>query len=69
MNNWNDQQWKLYEATSITIRLADLDRFIDAMELLADGARLTEAARAAWETYIPDMAELRDKEYQKIKAA
>jgi len=63
---WADEQWRVYEQATVTIKLVDLDRFVTAMELLRDGARLTNAARQAWGTYIPPMFRLLVDECSKI---
>ena len=64
--NWTAEQWQVYEEMTVTIKLADLDRFVSAMELLRDGSRLTTEARQAWGTYIPPMLRLLVEEYGKI---
>lgn len=63
---WTDEQWRVYEQATVTIKLSDLDRFVTAMELLRDGSRITNEARQAWSTYIPPMFQLLVDECGKI---
>ena len=46
--NWTEAQWKEYAEKEMTITLEQMGVFLDACELLRDGARLNSNEREAW---------------------
>ena len=52
--NWTEAQWKEYAEKEMTITLEDLGRFLDACELLRDGARLNSNEREVWKDVIAE---------------
>ena len=50
--NWNEAQFKEYAEKEMTITLEDLGLFLDACELLRDGACLNSDERNAWQDVV-----------------
>lgn len=46
--NWTDEQWKRYENATVTVRLPEFERLATAVNLVAQGRRLTRDEQRNW---------------------